>query len=136
MEQIKSNEELREDYLQMSLRMKYIQDTVLDEYFSTPAIVRFNYLEHLRQHTKKFSTLEQFKEFLEQEREMMKNVGRAFTKIERIEYRFLNKIYKDVILKQGQEFELGKKLEYKYDEQNIVVDPITFKEEEEEKEEE
>ena len=115
-----------EDWIQMSMRMKKIQDDVLTEYFMTPAIIRYNVLESMKEFTAEISTLEQFKIFLEDQLEEMKKSYHKFTRIERIEYRFIKKIYRDVVEKQGDEFNLDEKLVYRYDQNEIEVEQIQF----------
>jgi|AntAceMinimDraft_18_1070375.scaffolds.fasta_scaffold01805_6 predicted nuclease with TOPRIM domain len=117
----------REDYLQMCMRMKKVQDDVLTEYFMTPSIIRYNVLENMKHFTKEISTLPQFKIFLEDELAKMKKTYNKFTRIERIEYRFIKKIYRDVVEKQGEEFNTTEKLIYNYDQNEIEVEPMVFK---------
>lgn len=117
-----------EEFVKMSLRMKKIQDDVLNDYFSTPAVIRFNYLEHIRTITKerKVSTLDEFTQVMEKEIQIMKEAAkvRAFTKIEKLEFRLAKKIVQDVILGQGEEFSFGKDLIYHYDDQEIKAEEI------------
>ena len=116
------NEELKH----MALQMRKIQDDVLNRYFTNPDVIKFNFLEHIKAHSVNITSKEEFKTWLEEERNRMKAKGDKFTKIERIEFRMLNKIYKDIIDNEGQEFDFGRDLVYQYDDQEITVEPITF----------
>ena len=121
-EKFEKNEELQI----MSMKMRKIQDDVLNRYFTNSDVIKMNYLEHVRFHSSEISSAEEFKEWLEKEKEKMKSLDRKFTRIERIEYRMLNKIYRDVILGEGEEFSFGKDLVYQYDDKEITVPPIEF----------
>jgi len=116
----------KEEWVQMQLRMRKVQDDVLTEYFQTPAVARHNYLMGLKGKVSSITELEDFKKLLENELEKMKNKKDKFTKIERIEYRFCKKIYNDVVLGKGLEFDFNKDMIYNYDDQEITVEPITF----------
>lgn len=122
---LKDNEEI----IHMTLQMRKIQDDVLNRYFSNPDVIKMNFLEHIKAHTNEIHSKAEFKEWLDSERERMKAKGEKFTRIERIEYRMLNKVYKDIIENQGEEFGFGKDLVYQYDDKEIKVDPIEFGEE-------
>jgi len=119
--------EQREEYLQMCMRMKKVQDDVLTEYFMTPAIIRYNVLENMKVFTKEISNLAEFKEFLQDQLAEMKETYSKFTRIERIEYRFIKKIYRDVVEKEGLEFNLDEKMIYNYDDNEIEAEPFVFK---------
>jgi hypothetical protein len=116
----------KEEYVQMQLRMRKIQDDVLTEYFQTPAVARHNYLMSLQGRVSTITELEDFKKLLENEIAKMKEKKEKFTKIERIEYRLCRKIYNDVVLAKGLEFDFNKDMIYNYDDQEITVEPITF----------
>lgn len=120
-----SNEEL----LHMSLQMRKIQDDVLNRYFNNSDVIKMNYLEHIRNHTRGLSSKEEFKYWLEAEMKRMKSKDGKFTHIERIEYRMINKVYRDVINDEGEEFSFDKDLVYQYDDKEIKVEPIIFGEE-------
>jgi len=122
---LKENEEI----IHMTLQMRKIQDDVLNRYFSNPDVIKMNYLEHIRAHTNEIHSKADLKEWIENEKARMKEKGEKFTRIERIEYRMLNKVYKDIIEDQGEEFDFGRDLVYQYDDMEIKVDPIEFNEE-------
>ena len=117
-------QEKQDKFDKLANRLMRVQDDVLTEYFQTPAVARFNYLEHLKPLLKTVSTAQGLKEVLEKELKMMKSVNREFTKIEKIEYRFCKKIYNDVALGKGEEFDTNRDMIYHYDEQEILVEPI------------
>lgn len=123
------NYENNEELLHMSLQMRKIQDDVLNRYFNNSDVIKMNYLEHIRNHTRGLSSKEEFKYWLEAEMRRMKSKKGKFTHIERIEYRMINKVYKDVINDEGLEFDFGKDLVYQYDDKEIKVEPIIFGEE-------
>ena len=118
--------EENEELTHMALQMRKIQDDVLNRYFSNPDVIKMNYLEHIRAHSKEINSKEEFKEWLINERNRMKSKNEKFTRIERIEYRMLNKVYKDVIDNEGEEFSFGRDLVYQYDDKEIIVEPIEF----------
>jgi len=121
-EKFNENEEL----LHMSLQMRKIQDDVLNRYFTNSDVIKMNYLEHIKAHTKQITSKEEFKDWLESEMKRMKSKGSKFTHIERIEYRMIRKVYEDVIEDKGEEFSFGKDLVYQYDDNEIKVEPIEF----------
>ena len=121
-EKFNENEEL----LHMSLQMRKIQDDVLNRYFTNSDVIKMNYLEHIKAHTKQITSKEEFKDWLESEMKRMKSKGSKFTHIERIEYRMIRKVYEDVIENKGEEFSFGKDLVYQYDDNEIKVEPIEF----------
>lgn len=121
-EKFENNEELQI----MSMRMRKMQDDVLNRYFMNSDVIKMNYLEHVRAHSSKITSKKEFEEWLNEEKKRMKSVDRKFTHIERIEYRMLNKIYRDVIKGEGEEFSFGKDLVYQYDDKEIKVPPIEF----------
>jgi hypothetical protein len=115
-----------EELLHMSLQMRKIQDDVLNRYFTNSDVIKMNYLEHIKAHTKQITSKEEFKDWLESEMKRMKSKGSKFTHIERIEYRMIRKVYEDVIEDKGEEFSFGKDLVYQYDDNEIKVEPIEF----------
>jgi hypothetical protein len=121
-EKFENNEELQI----MSMRMRKMQDDVLNRYFSNSDVIKLNYLEHIRAHSSEINSKEEFKEFLLNEKKKMKDVDRKFTHIERIEYRMLNKVYRDVIDGEGEEFSFDRDLLYQYDDKEITIPPIEF----------
>ena len=121
---LKEKEEKLATFDVMANKLRKIQDDVLTDYFTTPAVARFNYLEHLKPLLTAVTTAEQLKVVLEKEMAIMKGIGREFTRIELLEYRFCKKIYKDVALGKGEQFGAGRDMIYHYDEQEILVEPI------------
>lgn len=115
-----------EELTHMALQMRKIQDDVLNRYFTNSDVIKMNFLEHIKAHSKDINSKNEFKEWLESEKERMKAKGEKFTRIERIEYRMLNKVYRDIINDEGEEFDFGKDLVYQYDETEIKVEPIEF----------
>lgn len=127
----KTKEEMTEEFVSMSLRMRKIQDDVLNRYLRNKATIQWNLLETIKKLAKNCSSLDDFKKVLDKAIEDLTNLklDRPFTYIEDIEYKFIKKIYRDVILKQGKEFDMMEKdLVFHWDNQEIVVEPITFDE--------
>lgn len=121
--------EANKDLIEMIDRMRKVQNDVLNEYFALSAVIKLNYLEHVRMHTQEMNSTEDLKNWLEKEFERMKSVGRKFTHIERIEYRMARKIYEDVVEKKGELFKLeGSDLIFNIDGQQVKV-PALFAEE-------
>lgn len=118
-----------EELLHMSLQMRKIQDDVLNRYFYNSDVIKMNYLEHIRNHTRGIKSKEEFKRWLKDEMRRMKSKEGKFTHIERIEYRMIVKVYRDVIDDEGEEFSFDKDLIYQYDDKEIKVEPIIFGEE-------
>ena len=118
-----------QDLLDIKLRLMKLQNNIYERYFSNSDVIKLNYLEYMRKETRKLSSKEELKEWLEAEIKRMKSVGREFTHIERIEYRLVRKIYKDVINGDGERatwVDGIKALEIDYDGEKIQFDPITF----------
>jgi hypothetical protein len=126
------NEFQKEEFISMQLKMRKIQDDVLNKYFTNPATIQWNVLESIRGVASSCSTLEQFKSVLDKNIENITNtmMERKLTYIEEVEYRFIKKIYRDVIVGKGKEFSADKDLIFQYDQHEIKVEPISFHESE------
>lgn len=124
------SEEERESFMQMLMKTKQIYDTVLQDYFNQPAVVRLIYMENrFRPLTKGIKSIEELKVFMEQELEMMKSKTNM-SNIEKIEYRLAKKIYRDVVEGKGNEYDIRKPLSYNYDGQKIEFADIKMAEKE------
>lgn len=118
------SEEEKESFMQMLMKTKQIYNTVLQEYFAQPAVVRLIYMENrFRPLTKEIKSIEELKEFMAKEIEMMKS-KQNMTNIEKIEFRLAKKIYRDVVDGKGNEFDIMKPLSYNYDGQIKEFDDI------------
>lgn len=118
------SEEQKESFMQMIMKTKEIYNNVLQEYFSTPAVVRLIYMENrFRLLTKEIKSIDELKDFMIKELDMMRS-KENMTRIEIIEYRLAKKIYRDVIEGKGKEIDFNKPLSYNYDEQKMEFKDI------------
>ncbi|MCK9575882.1 MAG: hypothetical protein WC143_08200 [Eubacteriales bacterium] len=118
------SEEQKESFMQMIMKTKEIYNNVLQEYFSTPAVVRLIYMENrFRLLTKEIKSIDELKDFMIKELDMMRS-KENMTRIEIIEYRLAKKIYRDVIEGKGKEIDFNKPLSYNYDEQKMEFEDI------------
>ena len=115
-------------FLEIQSRLQKFQEDVVNDYFSTPEVIRLNYLEHIRLKCQEISSKEEFEELLKKEKEMMKSKKEPFTHIERIEYRTLNKLYREVIDCQGGlSTNNEEQISINIDGQQVKLDKIKFK---------
>jgi len=122
-------EENHQDLLDVTLRLMKIQNDIYERYFSNSDVIRLIYSEYMKKETEKISSKEELKEWLESELKRMKSLDRDFTHIERIEYRLVRKIYRDVILGEGERatwVDGIKALEIDYDGEKKQLEPIMF----------
>lgn len=102
----------------LSLKIHKVYSDVVQKYLLTQSVIQFNYLENLKERTKKCKSPEEFAEIVEKDIELMENKTEK-TRIEEIEYLMAKKVFKDVVQGKGKEFEYGKDLTFKYDDQDI-----------------
>ena len=107
-----------ESMAELSLKIHEVYSKVITKYLDTEVVIQFNYLESLKTRSKLFKTKEQFRALVESDLEIMKAKGDK-TRIEAIEYLMAKKVYRDVVLGKGKEFEYGQDLRFRYDDQEV-----------------
>lgn len=112
-------EVVSEDMLTMSLKMHKVYADVLHNYLASKPTIQFNYLENLKSRTKDVKSIEEFRTIVESDLAQMKAKNNKST-IEQAEYAICKKVYRDVVQNKGEEFEFGKDVTMKYDNEDIV----------------
>ena len=107
-----------EEMATLSLKIHQVYANVVKKYLANPSVIQFNYLESLKERTKKCKTPEEFAEIVNKDIETMEGKAEK-SAIEEIEYLMAKKVFKDVVQGKGKEFEYGKDLSFKYDEQDV-----------------
>lgn len=107
-----------EDMERLSLLIHEVYAKVVKKYINLQAVIQFNYLEDLKKRTKNCKTPKEFAKIVESDLTLME-LKTNKTAIEQNEYLMAKKVYNDVVLGKGKEFEYGKDLTFKYDDQDI-----------------
>jgi predicted Holliday junction resolvase-like endonuclease len=111
-------ETVNEEMESLSLKVHEVYANVVKKYLSSVPVIQFNYLENLKERTKTCRTIYEFKAIVESDIAMMEAKTEK-TRIEEVEYLMAKKVHSDVVLGKGKEFEYGKDLSFKYDDQDI-----------------
>ena len=114
--------ELPEEQYDMIQKINKIYHDTLKKYMETKEVVEFNFLEFLKIQTVGISTKEEFKSLMLTIIETIKTKEKR-TQIENYELSLARKIYRDVVLGQGKNFEYDK-LEVDYDGQKVEFSPF------------
>jgi len=107
-----------EEMLTLMLKVHKVYADVLKNYLASKAVIQFNYLENLKKRTALVKTNEDFKAIVESDLMQMK-AKKDKSVIEQIEYAICKKIHVDCVLGKGAEFEYGKDVTMKYDNEDI-----------------
>ena len=102
----------------LSLKIHEVYANVIKKYLENPAVIQFNYLDNLKGRTKQCKTPEEFAEIVSKDIEIMEAKTEK-SRIEEIEFAIAKKVFKDVVQGKGKEFEYGKDLSFKYDDQDV-----------------
>ena len=107
-----------EEMATLSLKIHEVYANVIKKYLENPSVIQFNYLESLKARTKTCKTALEFGEIVKKDIDIM-TAKADKTRIEEIEFAIAKKVFKDVVQGKGKEFEYGKDLSFKYDDQDI-----------------
>jgi len=107
-----------EEMLTLALKVHKVYAEVLGNYLASKAVIQFNYLENLKKRTALIKTAADFKAIVESDLAIMKAKKNKST-IEQVEYAICKKMYNDGALGKGEEFEYGKDITMKYDNEDI-----------------
>jgi len=114
-----NNIEIKNEEMEtLSLKIHEVYAKVIKKYLENTFVIQFNYLESLKARTKTCKTAAEFAEIVSKDIEIMSNKADK-TRIEEIEFGIAKKVYRDVVQGKGKEFEYGKDLSFKYDDQDI-----------------
>jgi len=117
-ERINDNEIVNEEMGVLSLRIHKVYSDAIKNYFGSKAVVQFNFLEFLKGFSKNVKSPNDFEKIVADIIEQFK-AKETLTWIEQNEYAMAKKVYRDVCLGKGKEFEYGKELKADYDDQEI-----------------
>lgn len=107
-----------EEMLTLALKVHKVYAGVLKNYLESKPTIQFNYLENLKKRTAHVKTAEHFAGIVKSDLELMKErKGKTF--IENIEYAICKKVYNDVVLGKGEEFQYGQDVTMQYDNEDI-----------------
>jgi hypothetical protein len=108
-----------EEMLTLSLKVHKVYADVLKAYLASKPVIQFNYLENLKKRTALIKTTNDFRAIVESDLAIMKS-KKDKTIIEQIEYAICKKIYNDAVNGNGEEFEYGKDVTMKYDNEDFT----------------
>lgn len=114
--------EMPEEQYDMIQKMNTIYHETLQKYMNSKAVVEFNFLEFLKTQTKGITTKKEFESVMMTIIETMQTKPNR-SKTENYEYSLARKIYKNVVLGQGKNYEYDK-IEVDYDGQKVEFSPF------------